>query len=144
VAGPGGRMPLTLGQGRFIVGGDESAIPAVATLLAALPPSASTEVYLEVDEASDEIELPSDVPTSVTWLHRDAGTYGQALYDAVVDADVSGAAGVWVACEAQAVRRIRSTLLTDGLVDPGTLVTRGYWRLGQENHPDHDYGEDAA
>jgi NADPH-dependent ferric siderophore reductase len=144
VAGPGGRMPLTLGQGRFIVAGDESAIPAVATLLAALPSSASTEVYLEVDDATDEIELSSEATTSVTWLHRRPGTYGQALHDAVVDTDGKNAAGVWVACEAQAVRRIRRTLLTEGLVDPDTLVTRGYWRLGQENHPDHDYGEDAA
>jgi hypothetical protein len=22
------------------------------------------------------------------------------------------------------------------------LVTRGYWRSGEANHPDHDYGED--
>ena len=22
------------------------------------------------------------------------------------------------------------------------LVTRGYWRAGEQNHPDHDYGED--
>jgi len=21
-------------------------------------------------------------------------------------------------------------------------VTRGYWRLGAANHPDHDYGDD--
>jgi NADPH-dependent ferric siderophore reductase len=144
IAGPGGRMPLALGQGRFIVAGDESAIAAVATLLAALPPSASTEVYLEVDDATDEIELSSDATTSVTWLHRPPGTYGQALHDAVVEADGKDAAGVWVACEAQAVRRIRRTLLADSLVDPDALVTRGYWRLGQENHPDHDHGEDAA
>ena len=23
-----------------------------------------------------------------------------------------------------------------------SLVTRGYWRAGEQNHPDHDYGED--
>ena len=25
---------------------------------------------------------------------------------------------------------------------PGSMVTRGYWRLGEANHPDHDYGDD--
>ena len=59
-------------------------------------------------------------------------------------ADVTGVAGVWIACEATAVRRIRGTLLAGRGVDPTTLVTRGYWRLGEQNHPDHDYGEDAA
>ena len=24
----------------------------------------------------------------------------------------------------------------------GQLVTRGYWRAGEQNHPDHDYGDD--
>ena len=59
VAGPGGRMPLTLGPGRWIVAGDESAIPAIGTLLEALPADAVAEVLLEVESGSDEIELGS-------------------------------------------------------------------------------------
>jgi len=144
VAGPGGRMPLALGPGRWIVGGDESAIPAVGTLLAALPADAAAEVILEVEGASDEIDLDSAASVSVTWLRRPPGSFGPALHDAVGGTDVTGASGVWVACEAEAVRRVRQTLLTERHVDPGRLVTRGYWRLGEQNHPDHDYGEDAA
>jgi NADPH-dependent ferric siderophore reductase len=56
--------------------------------------------------------------------------------------DLDGVTGVWVACEAQSVRRIRRVLLTERNLDPSSLVTRGYWRLGEDNHPDHDYGED--
>ena len=144
VAGPGGRMPLPLGPGRWIVAGDESAIPAIATLLEALPASASAEVYVEVDDASDEIEFESEAAVAATWLHRSPGHFGQTLAAAVSDVDVSGAAGVWIACEATAVRKIRRALLTERGADPTSLVTRGYWRLGEQNHPDHDYGEDAA
>lgn len=144
LAGPGGRMPLALGAGRWIVAGDESAIPAVGTLLEALPAGAEAEVLLEVEGASDEIEFDSDASVSVTWLARRPGSYGQALHDAVAGGDVSDVAGVWVACEAGAVRRVRRTLLTERAVDPAKLVTRGYWRLGEQNHPDHDYGEDVA
>jgi NADPH-dependent ferric siderophore reductase len=144
VAGPGGRMALALGTGRWIVAGDESAIPAVATLLEALPADALAEVLLEVESGSDEIELDSAASVSVTWLPRSPGSFGQALHDAVEGRDVSAAAGVWVACEAGAVRRLRRTLLSERQVDPAKLVTRGYWRLGEENHPDHDYGEDVA
>jgi len=144
VAGPGGRMPLALGPGRWIVAGDESAVPAIATLLAALPATASAEVYVEVEEASDEIAFESEADVAVTWVHRPPGSFGQTLEAAVSDADVTGVAGVWVACEATAVRRIRRTLLTDRGVEPTSLVTRGYWRLGEQNHPDHDYGDDAA
>lgn len=142
VAGPGGRMPLPLGPGRYVVGGDESAIPAIGTLLAALPESASADVFLEVEDSSDEREVDSAADVSITWLHRDWRPFGPALEAAVGGADFDGVTGVWVACEAQSVRRIRRLLLTERNLDPSSLVTRGYWRLGEDNHPDHDYGED--
>jgi len=143
VAGPGGRLPLALGPGRWIIAGDESAIPAVGTLLAALPPSATAAVYLEVDGVTDHMAFDSAAATTITWLHRQPGAYGDELEAAVTGAELAGATGVWVACEATAVRRIRRALLGAGVVDPSALVTRGYWRLGEENHPDHDHGEDA-
>jgi NADPH-dependent ferric siderophore reductase len=142
VAGPGGRMPLALGPGRYVVGGDESAIPAIGTLLAALPESASAQVFLEVEDSSDEREIDSAADVSVAWLHRRSRPFGEVLEAAVGGADLDGVTGVWVACEAQSVRRIRRRLLTERNVDPTSLVTRGYWRLGEDNHPDHDYGED--
>jgi NADPH-dependent ferric siderophore reductase len=144
VAGPGGRMPLALGPGRWVVAGDESAIPAIGTLLASLPASARADVYLEVDDASDEIEIESAATVSTTWVHRAPGIFGEALHDAVSDAELTGATGLWVACEAMAVRKIRRTLLAGRHVDPTVLVTRGYWREGQQDYPDHDHGEDAA
>jgi len=134
VAGPGGRMPLALGPGRWIVAGDESALPAIETLLAALPAAATADVFLEVDDAADEMAFGTAADVSATWLHRTPGAFGET----------TGVTGVWVACEALAVRRIRRTLLSGPGLDPAALVTRGYWRLGQQNHPDHDYGEDAA
>ena len=144
VAGPGGRMPLALGPGRWIVAGDESAVPAMATLLGALPATASAQVYVEVEDASDEIAFESEADVTATWRRRAPGSYGQTLAAALAEADVTGVAGVWIACEATAVRTIRRTLLAERGVDAGALVTRGYWRLGEQNHPDHDYGEDAA
>lgn len=141
VAGPGGRLSLALEPGHYIVAGDESAVPAIGTLLEALPASASADVFVEVDGAADEFELHSAADVSITWRHRPSGAFGQELAAAVTGADLTGAAGIWIACEAGAVRRIR-TLLNERLVDPSILVTRGYWRLGEQNHPDHDYGED--
>jgi NADPH-dependent ferric siderophore reductase len=144
VAGPGGRMPLPLGPGHWIVAGDESAIPAVGTVLNALPADASAHVFLEVDGPADEMPLDSAADVSITWRHRRPGAFGDELLAAMTGADLTGATGVWVACEAGAVRRIRRLLLSERTMDPTTVVTRGYWRLGEENHPDHDHGEDAA
>jgi NADPH-dependent ferric siderophore reductase len=53
----------------------------------------------------------------------------------------AGRGQVWVAAEATVIRRIRSGMLAAGL-NREQLTTRGYWRGGEANHPDHDYGED--
>jgi NADPH-dependent ferric siderophore reductase len=47
-----------------------------------------------------------------------------------------------VACEAAAMRGIRRYLIAERHLPAASLVTRGYWRAGEQNHPDHDYGED--
>jgi NADPH-dependent ferric siderophore reductase len=169
VAGPGGRFSLDADVRRWWIAGDESAIPAIGTLLEALPATATAELHVEVDGATDELSFSSEATTSVVWHHRRVpNDYGSELFEAVrsggpldaansndlLDAARSGGpldgadraaidveTRVWVACEANAMRRIRAHLLAAG-VPASTLTTRGYWRIGEANHPDHDYGED--
>jgi NADPH-dependent ferric siderophore reductase len=144
VAGPGGRFSLPLDAERYVVAGDESALPAVATLLEALPAASEIDVYLEVAGADDHVELPAPGPgTRITWLtRRTPDGWGVELDAAVAGAEISADTKVWVACEAAAVRRIRRRLIERGH-SLDALITRGYWRLGEQNHPDHDYGEDG-
>jgi NADPH-dependent ferric siderophore reductase len=146
IAGPGGRLSLDLENdaGRYVVAGDESAIPAIATLLEAIPAGAGADVYVEVAGPEDELALPAGADTTVTWLPRRApDAWGVELDDAVGKAELTDETMVWVACEAAAVRRIRRRLLSERNHPAAQVVTRGYWRLGEQNHPDHDYGEDA-
>jgi NADPH-dependent ferric siderophore reductase len=144
VAGPGGRLSLEIGGGPWLIAGDESALPAIGTLLDALPAGAAAEVYIEAEDESDEIDLAAESVAKITWLHR-AGTAepGDLLHQSVCAAGILASTKVWVACEATAVRRIRRALLNTGRVDPASFVTRGYWRAGEQNHPDHDYGDDS-
>jgi NADPH-dependent ferric siderophore reductase len=55
----------------------------------------------------------------------------------------AGSGRVYVGCEAAAMRRIRTHLLQDRGLDPATIVTRGYWKLGAVDYTDHDYGTDS-
>lgn len=143
VAGPGGRFQLGLDPARYVVAGDESALPAIGTLLEALPPSAEANVFVEVVDEADHLDLAA--PGQLTWLHRGSGdTGGRLLEQALRDADLGREDRVWVACEAVVVRDIRRHLLVERGLDRGAILTRGYWRKGEANHPDHDYGEDAA
>jgi NADPH-dependent ferric siderophore reductase len=143
VAGPGGRFSLDETARNWWIAGDESAIPAVGTLLEALPADACAEVHLEVAGPDDEIELPGPPGTTVTWHRRRApDAWGAELYDAARDASIPDGTRIWVACEAAAMRRIRQHFLRGQGRPASSLVTRGYWRLGAANHPDHDYGDD--
>jgi NADPH-dependent ferric siderophore reductase len=140
IGGPGGRFALDPSVERWWIAGDESAIPAVGTLLDALPASVVADVHLEVAGRDDEIELPTAAKAAITWHHRRApDAWGEELYDAARAAD---GGLVWVACEAAAMRRIRRYLIAERELPARSLVTRGYWRLGEANHPDHDYGDD--
>jgi len=143
IAGPGGRFSLDRTVGHWWIAGDESAIPAVGTLLDALPDSAAAEVHLEVADADDEIEFASPAKTTITWHHRRApDAWGAELDEAARAAAIPDGGMVWVACEASAMRGIRKYFLADRGLPASSLVTRGYWRVGEANHPDHDYGED--
>src|SRR5205814_648542 len=70
VAGPGGRFALDETAAHWWLAADESAIPAVATLLAALPATATADVHIEVADADDEIAFDSPAKTTVSWHHR--------------------------------------------------------------------------
>ncbi|HEY1627670.1 MAG TPA: siderophore-interacting protein [Streptosporangiaceae bacterium] len=142
IGGPGGRFSLDQSIERWWIAGDESAIPAVGTLLDALPASAIADVHLEVAGPDDEIELPTAAKATVGWhKRREPDAWGEELYEAAT-AGPDPEAKVWVACEAAAMRRIRRYLVAERNLPARELVTRGYWRLGAANHPDHDYGDD--
>ena len=143
--GPGYKIPEHASD--HILIGDHSALPAFETILAALPPSARVKVLMEVANAAEERTLHSPAQLEVQWLVRgpDNSDAGRALEAALRQAGpLAGDASIYLACEAAAMRRIRQLLIDDLGVERSRIVGRGYWKLGTVNHPDHDYGDDAA
>ena len=145
IGGPGGGLVPAAAD--WWIGADESALPAAATLVEALPATATAEVHLEVEDEQDHADLFDHPGVTVFWHDRrnrsdDHTSWGAGLLDALRNAALDPHSQVWVACEASAVRRARAHLLTDRSHLRSQVTTRGYWRLGEANHPDHDYGED--
>jgi NADPH-dependent ferric siderophore reductase len=137
IGGPGGKFIFDPAITRWWIGGDESALPAVGTLLDALPAAADVEVHLEVDSADDEFVFQSAANVEVFWHHRRSPhEFGEELNDSARRSDISRDARVWVACEAVAARRIRRHLLENLRLRPESIVTRGYWSLGLANFHD--------
>lgn len=154
IAGPGRSYALDPQAQWLLLAGDESALPAIATILEAVPDSLSTQVLLEVNDAADEFAIAAVRPNvSLRWLHRaqplldhgNAVPAGIELTAAVAAFEVPAGGGrVYVACEADAMRRIRRHLLVEHALARDWITTRGYWKQGATDYPDRDYGEDAG
>lgn len=115
--GPAGRIPPV--QGRLLMLGDETALPAIARTCEALPEGADCEVLVEVDGPEDEMDLG----WPVTWLHRNGAAAGSTslLADAVKARQPSDELYLWAAAEFGAFKEIRRH-------------ARSVWKLPREQH----------
>lgn len=145
IAGPGGGYDIPEDATRLILLADETSMPAAGTILEAMPAGCSATVYCEVIDGDDERTLSASVESNPTWLHRATtkAAPGSLLEAAVIGmTDIPSNAYWWIACESGTMRRIRQHLLQERNIPLEQLHTRGYWKSGETNHPDHDYGND--
>lgn len=121
---------------------DETGLPAIQTLLAHKPEGMASSAIVEVHDGAEEQSLSGT--GSATWLHRgDEPLVGTLLERTVRELELPAGHGtIWIACEAMAMRRIRQHLLSERGLPPVQVFTRGYWKQGVGNHPDHDTGQD--
>jgi len=143
VAGTGRGYAIDPSAKVFHLAGDETAIPAIGVLLECLDPAVTIAVTIEISAPDAEMPLPGHPGAIIRWLVRQADAEpGSELIDAFAAAVLPDDVRVWVAAEATAVRTIRRGLLARG-VPVDRLVTRGYWKQGESDHPDGDYAQDA-
>lgn len=145
IGGPGGGYDVPPDTSRLIIVADDSALPAAGMILESVPTGVEVKVIAEVIDRLEEHPLSPSVSCETTWLHRgqDSRPPG-SLLEAAVAALPPQPDGTswWVACEAAAMRRMRVRIAEQFGVDKAHLHTRGYWKSGNVNHPDHDYGDD--
>ncbi|NOV98315.1 NADPH-dependent ferric siderophore reductase [Isoptericola halotolerans] len=70
----------------LLLAGDETAVPAIASICEALPADAVGEVFLEVPHREDRWTLAAPAGVRVTWLAREDGEHGDRLVPAVQEA----------------------------------------------------------
>ncbi|HET6562129.1 MAG TPA: siderophore-interacting protein [Marmoricola sp.] len=69
---------------RLLLVGDETAVPAVASILEGLPADAAGTAYLEVPHSADVLPLTAPVGVRVVWLPRDGVPHGERACRAVL------------------------------------------------------------
>jgi NADPH-dependent ferric siderophore reductase len=136
VAGTGRGYTIDPEARRFVLAGDETALPAIAVLLEALPPEVEVRVVIEVARPEARLDLPAHPGATVTWHDLPPGEVpGAALVPAVLTLDELTAGAevghVWAAGEAAAVQRIRRHLFEQVGFPRSHAVIRGYWKHGR-------------
>lgn len=130
--GPGGGdLPQA---GSILLAGDEAALPAIARIAAEALPGTRMQAIIEVEDAAEEQPLPTAGVLDIRWLHRktypapDARILVEAAREAIATVDAE--TFVWVACEKEDVRLIRTTLKSRGH-DRKRTYAAWYWERDQ-------------
>ncbi|MFV0533092.1 MAG: siderophore-interacting protein [Cumulibacter sp.] len=136
LSGPGGAYAPDTSADWHLFAGDETAIPAIAAALrrlASRAPDAKGVVYLEVDDARDELALTAPSGVSITWLYRGSAAPGSVsvLSDAVAAHPFdSGRVSVFAHGERECMKAIRDVLKAHA-VPRADLSLSGYWAYGR-------------
>jgi NADPH-dependent ferric siderophore reductase len=142
VSGPGRGYRVDVDAPAYLVAGDESALPAVGQVLAALPPAMPVQAHLETVDGEPGMALPARPGATVTWHRAAVGSPpGDALVAAVRSADLVPGTRTWVAGEAAAVQRVRRHLFEERGLGRATATVRGYWKHGRAGDDDADGGQ---
>jgi NADPH-dependent ferric siderophore reductase len=132
VFGPRGKVVLAA-AGWQLFAGDESAIPAIAEMIRALPVATTAVALIEVTDADDEQPISTTELIDVRWLHRRATPPGESelLDGAVAAIEIPDAdRHAYLFGESRVVRRLRDDLGGRGL-QPHEISAKGYWNLGR-------------
>jgi NADPH-dependent ferric siderophore reductase len=116
----------------LLLAGDETALPAIGTLLEALPEGTRAVAYLEVADSAERQTFQTAGDVTLHWLYRDGVSAGRSevLTDAVRAAEFPpGSPFAWLAGESGTVRALRRHLVGERGLDKRSIDFSGYWRL---------------
>ena len=132
ISGPGRGYEIDTAASDYVLGGDETAIPAITQLLESLPAEMTVFTHIEVARPDARIDLPDHPNATVRWHDQpDGAPPGGALVAAIEAAEMSSGTKIWAAGEAAAMQRLRRHLFESRGLDRGRANVRGYWKHGR-------------
>ncbi|NNF63222.1 MAG: siderophore-interacting protein [Acidimicrobiia bacterium] len=130
ISGPGSGYTIDEDAERFILLGDETAIPAISDLLGVIPHDAAVEVHIEIVQPDARLPLSEYPNASVTWHVGDEGAVpGGRLVEVVHGFDgLLETTRLWAAGEAASMHAIRKHVFKSLHVPRSQATIRGYWK----------------
>lgn len=127
-SGPGGAYAPDPAADWHLFAGDQSALPAIAAALEALPAEARGLAFVAVGDANDELVLDAPAGVEVRWLHASAGVSLAAAVDGAHW--LAGRPRVFAHGEREAMKALREVFKNRG-VERSELSLSGYWAEGR-------------
>jgi NADPH-dependent ferric siderophore reductase len=154
--GPGGAYTPDPAADWHLLAGDESALPAIAAALEALPANAVGKAFIEVAGHEDEIPLIAPESVEVSWVHRGgradlvpedrAGDYAPLIEAVTTTEWLPGQVHVFIHGEAQTVmHNLRPYIRKGRGVDSKWASSiSGYWRRGRTEETFRQWKKELA
>ncbi len=126
--GPRGKLELRPAPAHLLLG-DESALPAIASICEALPPSEPATALIEVEGVDDEQPVPA---AEVRWIHRVGAPPGapELLAAALREVPIAAGTRAYLMGESRAMIALRAEVEARG-VEHDDVFVKGYWNVGR-------------
>jgi len=136
VGGPRGSFVLADDYDGYVLIGDETALPAMARWIDALPEQAQVMAFIEVAEEAERQPLPQYENVSIQWLERNGvgAAHSSLLENVLTDLEPpEGDVFYWIATESRRARRMRRFLEDHLQVPRDWIRSTGYWKADPED-----------
>ncbi|WP_137155295.1 siderophore-interacting protein [Rhizobium sp. FKL33] len=133
VGGPRGSLVLSSDIKRFLLIGDETALPAIGRRIEEAGSDVDIIVYAAVTGPEEQQTFETEATVSLNWVHRPAedAASAQRILGVLQDVTIAPGTYVWIAAEASVARAVRSHLVGTVGYPLAWIKASGYWLLGQ-------------
>ena len=120
------RPTVTDGPRLFVA--DETAMPALYSVLESLTSTDGVTALLELPDASYDTPLAAGITPEI--VLRGSGAPGSAALARLADLDLPKLGYAWACGETSLASGVRRHLVKNGLADRRSIMFSGYWKLG--------------
>ncbi|MCB8839449.1 siderophore-interacting protein [Aurantimonas sp. VKM B-3413] len=133
IGGPRGSLVIEESVRRFLLIGDETALPAIGRRIEEAGPGVSIVSLVAVPEPADKQNFETAADLHAHWVHRplERADDPEALLAALRTIEIEPDCFVWIAAEASVVRALRSVLLEERAHPKTWFKASGYWVRGK-------------
>jgi NADPH-dependent ferric siderophore reductase len=155
LTGPGGAYAPDPAADWHLLAGDETALPAIAAALEALPANATGKAFIEIADPEGEIALTAPEGVQVNWTYRGgrpdlvpedrAGDHAPLIESVTTTRWLPGQVHAFVHGEAQAVmHNLRPYIRKERGVAAEWASISGYWRRGRTEETFRQWKKELA